>query len=102
VIVQGDFHASAFGRIVRSGDLSLAQPVHVVTSGTLGTGDLAFPSSVRSVEAGASQLIGMEEVLKPTEKNGFTVIDVTRDKLAFTHFMRRPPLRPEDLKSFGS
>jgi hypothetical protein len=91
VIVQGDFHASAIGAILRSGDLTLAQPVHVVTSGTLGTGDLAYPSSVRSVEAGASQLIGMEETLKPKEKNGFTVIDVTRDKITFTHFMWRPP-----------
>ena len=55
VIVQGDFHASAFGRMSRFGDLTLALPVHIVTSGTLGTGDLAYPSSVRAVETGASQ-----------------------------------------------
>jgi hypothetical protein len=52
VIVQGDFHASGIGRISRSGDLAMPQPVHIVQSGTLGTGDLAYPSSVRSVEAG--------------------------------------------------
>jgi len=33
----------------------------------------------------------MDETLKPTEKNGFTVIDVTRDKMTFAHFMWRPP-----------
>ena len=31
--------------------------------------------------------MGMDEVLKPTEKNGFTVIDVTPDKMTFTLFM---------------
>ena len=30
VIVQGDFHASAAGKMVRPGELALAQPVHVV------------------------------------------------------------------------
>jgi hypothetical protein len=30
------------------------------------------------------------EALKPTEKNGFTVIDVTPDKMTFTMFMWRP------------
>ena len=38
LIVQGDFHATAVGKMVRSGELSLAQPVNVVLAGTLGTG----------------------------------------------------------------
>ena len=46
---------------------------------------------VISVESKPSQLVGMDEALKPTEKNGFTVIDVTPDKLTFTLFMWRPP-----------
>jgi hypothetical protein len=91
LIVQGDFHATAAGKIVRSGELVLAQPVVVVMSGALGTGDMAFPSAVRSVESKPSQLVGMDEALKPIEKNGFTVIDVTPDKLTFTIFMWRPP-----------
>jgi hypothetical protein len=33
----------------------------------------------------------MEEALKPTEKNGFTIIDVTPDKLTFTQYVWRPP-----------
>jgi len=64
---------------------------HIVQSGALGTGDLAFPSAVRSIQPGASQMVTMDETLKPTEKNGFTVIDVTRDKMTSTHFMWRPP-----------
>jgi hypothetical protein len=38
-----------------------------------------------------SALIGMDEALKPTEKNGFTVIDVTPDKMVFTLYLWRPP-----------
>ena len=97
VIVQGDFHASAAGRVVRSGELSLARPVDVVTAGTLGTGDIPFPSSYRSIESTPSQLIGMEQALKPTEKNGFCIIDVTPDKLTFTLFMWRPPQPVEEI-----
>ena len=36
-------------------------------------------------------LIGMDEALKPTEKNGFTIIDVTPDKMTFSLFMWSPP-----------
>ena len=97
VIVQGDFHATAAGKMVRSGELALAQPVDVVMTGALGTGDMAFPSAVRSVESKPSQLVGMDEALKPTEKNGFTVIDVTPDKLTFTMFMWRPPQPVEEI-----
>ena len=43
----------------------------VVTSGTLGSGDLEFPSAFRSVESKPSQFVGMNETLKMTEKNGF-------------------------------
>jgi hypothetical protein len=91
VIVQGDLHASAAGRIVRSAELNLAHPVHTVLSGTLGTGDVGFPSAIRKLEPRPSSLVGMEEVFKPTEKNGFTIIDVTPKKLTFTQFLWRPP-----------
>jgi hypothetical protein len=91
IIVQGDFHASAAGSIRRSGELSFENQVHVVLAGTLGTGDIPFPSSFRDVESKPSQLEGMEEALKPTEKNGFSIIDVTPEKALFTMFVWRPP-----------
>jgi hypothetical protein len=84
VVVQGDIHASATGKMLRSGELALAQPVHVVMTGSLGMGDLAVPSAFESTP---SQLVAMDQALKPTEKNGFTVIDVTPDKLIFTMFL---------------
>jgi hypothetical protein len=97
VIVQGDFHATAVGRMIRSGEMALDQPVHAVLAGTLGTGDLVFPSSFRQVESKPSQLVGVEEVLKLTEKNGFSIIDVTPDKMTFTLFMWRPPQPVEEI-----
>src|SRR5262249_39123542 len=69
LIVEGDFHASGVGRMIRSGEIALDQPVHVVLAGTMGTGDFPFPSSFREVERKPSQLVGMDELLKITEKN---------------------------------
>ena len=37
------------------------------------------------------------EALKPTEKNGFTIIDVTPDKMRFPLFLWRPPQPVEDI-----
>jgi hypothetical protein len=39
----------------------------------------------------APTVVGIEEALKPTEKNGFTIIELTLDKLTFTQYVRRPP-----------
>src|SRR5215469_18516647 len=97
VVVEGDFHATAAGKIHRSGELTMAQPVHVVLGGSLGSGDLAFPSSFRNIESTPSQLIGMDQALKPTEKNGFTVVEVTPEKLKFKLFMWRPPRPIEEI-----
>lgn len=97
IIIQGDFHASSAGKIVRSGELNLPRPVDVVLTGTMGSGDLVFPSSFRAVESKPSQLIGMEETMKVTEKNGFSVIDITPDKVTFTMFLYRPPQDPAEI-----
>jgi hypothetical protein len=91
VVIEGDFHASGAGKVTRSGELAFKRGVNIVLAGTMGTGDIPFPSAFRNVESKPSQLIGMDQALKPTEKNGFTIIDVTPEKLTFTMFMWRPP-----------
>ncbi|KLN63419.1 alkaline phosphatase D family protein [Vibrio sp. VPAP30] len=92
LIVQGDFHASAAGSIHRSGSLDLSDnPVHVITSGALGTGDLGFPSFIRSIESQASGMIGVNTALPPTEKNGFTIMDITPEKITCSLYTWRPP-----------
>src|SRR5262249_7490307 len=60
VIVQGDFHASGAGRVSRSGELRLDAPIDIVMSGTLGTGDMAFPSAFRAVQSAPSQMVDMQ------------------------------------------
>jgi hypothetical protein len=97
VILQGDFHATSAGKLVRSGELALQRPVNVITSGTLGTGDIGFPSAYRKADSRPSQLLAMDEALKPTEKNGFTIIDVTPKKLTFTQFTWRHPQTVQEI-----
>lgn len=98
LIVQGDFHASAAGSIHRSGELDFSDnPVHVVTSGALGTGDLGFPSFIRSIESKASSMIGIDSAMDPTEKNGFTIIDITKEKITLSLFTWRPPQLVEEI-----
>jgi hypothetical protein len=93
---QGDSHATAAGTITRAGQLRLDRnPVEIVLVGTLGTGDLPFPSSSRKVNSTPSGTLDMGEALRPVEKNGFTIIDVTPEKMTFRPFVWRPP-QPED------
>lgn len=101
LIVQGDFHASAAGRIQRSMDLQLRQPVHTLMTGTLGTGDLGFPSAFRRVESMPSATVTIDEALRPTEKNGFTVIDVTAQSITCRLFTWRPPQPLEDIDTMA-
>ncbi|HQC95050.1 MAG TPA: hypothetical protein PK306_05030 [Aquabacterium sp.] len=101
LIVQGDFHASAAGRIQRSMDLQLRQPVHTPMTGTLGTGDLGFPSAFRRVESMPSATVTMDEALRPTEKNGFTMIDVTAQSITCRLFTWRPPQPLEDIDTMA-
>jgi hypothetical protein len=90
-------HATAAGKFTRSADLTLEQPVHTILAGTLGTGDIGFPSTYRRVESSPSLLLHIDQALKPTEKNGFTLIDITPDKMSFSIFMWRPPQPIEEI-----
>jgi hypothetical protein len=101
VIVQGDFHATGAGKMLRSGDVTLDQPIHAILSGTLGTGDLGFPSAYRGVESNPSQVLQVEQLMAPVEKNGFTIIDVTPDQMTFSLYVWRPPQPIEDIDSMA-
>ncbi|WP_424096143.1 hypothetical protein [Moorena producens] len=99
VVVQGDLHASSAGKILRSGEILYETPIHLILSGPLGTGDYAFPSSARDVESSPSQLVDMDEILKPLEKNGFSIIDVTENEMRFSLYTWRPPQAVEDIST---
>jgi hypothetical protein len=59
LVISGDLHAIAEGRMQRSGTLDFSRnPVVVVLSGPLGTGDRGWPSAPPSGESGPSLKCG--------------------------------------------
>lgn len=92
VLVQGDMHAVGHGQITRSGDLDLSDnPVTAFMTGPLGSGAPGFPSVFRGVGPSVPADLSMDQPLEPLEKNGFTIIDLTRETMTFRFFAWRPP-----------
>ncbi|MEP7070713.1 MAG: hypothetical protein ABI789_15800 [Usitatibacter sp.] len=78
LVISGDLHAIAMGRMLRSGALDLKQnPVNVVLSGPIGCrpGPLGWPSGRRGTGAMPPAHLDMEEQVKPLEQHGFTIVD---------------------------
>ena len=87
LVVSGDLHAVAEGRMMRSGDHDFSRnPVVTILSGPLGTGDLLWPSAFRGVGATPPNHLTMNELLKPIEENGFMLADFTEDKITLSFF----------------
>src|SRR6201986_3025730 len=69
LVISGDLHAIAEGRIQRTGAIDLGKnPVVVILSGPLGTGDQGWPSGFRGIGATASRHLAMGTDLKPMEE----------------------------------
>ncbi|WP_271410944.1 hypothetical protein [Pseudomonas sp. Q1-7] len=78
LMLSGDLHASGCARIERSGDLDLStNPVYSVLTGTLATAGPGWPSSGRGLIPSCPSHLNIEELLKPLEHNGFSLLDVT-------------------------
>jgi hypothetical protein len=87
LMVSGDLHAIAEGRMMRTGTVDLSKnPVNIVLSGPLGSGDLVWPSAFRGIGAMPSVHLDMQEDLKPLEENGFIIADLTPDKIVLRYF----------------
>jgi hypothetical protein len=87
LVISGDLHAIAEGRMHRSGPLDFSKnPVVVVLSGPLGTGDRGWPSAFRGIGATPPGRLQMEENLKPLEENGFIIADFTADGITIRFF----------------
>jgi hypothetical protein len=92
LVLQGDLHVVGCGIMHRSGPLDLAvNPINMVLTGPLGTGDVGYPSAYRGVKAQPSSLLAVDESMAPVEKNGFTIVDVTPERVALRLFAWRPP-----------
>jgi hypothetical protein len=87
LVMSGDLHASAIGRMLRAGSTDLsANPVVAVLNGTIGTGQRGWPSGIRKIGAQPSKHVQMEEWVKPIEEHGFTIADFTPDKVVLRLF----------------
>ena len=87
LVVSGDLHASALGKITKTGDTDLsANPVIAVLSGSIGTRDTGWPSGKRKILPQPSKHLEMLEIVKPIELHGFTIIDFTSDHIKLQMF----------------
>lgn len=87
LVISGDMHAIASGRMLRSGMLDLkANPINTVLSGTISTPSRSWPSSSRGTGALPPVHLDMDEQVKPIEQHGFTIIDFTPDKMVLRFF----------------
>ncbi len=91
LVLSGDLHAVATGTMTASGGLHLSQPVHLVLTGPLGTGDLSFPSAARGAAPAIATGIAMTEHLPPREENGFTILDIGEKAVRIRQFAWRTP-----------
>jgi hypothetical protein len=87
LIISGDMHAIAIGRMLRSGKLDLtANPVTAVLSGPIGTRPAGWPSTRRGTGALTPVHLDMTEEVKPIEQHGFTIVDFAPDKMVLRFF----------------
>jgi hypothetical protein len=87
LIVSGDLHALAEGRMLRSGPSDFSKnPVVTILSGPLGTGDTLWPSAFRGIGATVPGHLEMDEKLKPLEENGFLIADFTQTSITLRFF----------------
>lgn len=99
LVISGDLHAIAIGRMLRSGRLDLKDnPVNVVLSGPIGSrpGPFGWPSGRRGTGALPPAHLDMEEQVKPIEQHGFTVADFTQDKIVLRLFKWDVKTQPID------
>lgn len=89
--VSGDLHATAIGRIHRTGEHSLeANPVVSVLCGTPGTAGPGWPSRFRKQRPVPSGSLEAEAWLEPLEENGFTILDFTSEGVRLQFFRWHP------------
>lgn len=94
IVLSGDLHATGHARIVRSGDLALGDnPVNAILTGPLGTGS-GWPSSARGTAPQPPHGVELETVAPVSERNGFTILDVTADDVRVRLFAWRREQAP--------
>ena len=92
LMLSGDLHAIGWGAIRQSGDLDLsANPVRTVLSGPISTSGAGWPTFARGTLPQAPAGMSLDQNGPVLEKNGFTLIDVERDRIIVRLFAWREP-----------
>ena len=104
LFLSGDLHALGEGRIQRYGNLDLRRnPVVSVLTGPISTGPKAWPSAWRGTPPLTPSGIELDAGLNPLEKNGFSIIDFTEDRIEarmFSWKLDEPEERLDNLQPF--
>jgi hypothetical protein len=104
LFLSGDLHALGEGRIQRYRDLDFRRnPIVSVLTGPISTGPKAWPSAWRGTPPRTPTGIELEAGLNPLEKNGFTIVDFTEDRIEgrmFSWKMGEPEEGLDNLKPF--
>src|SRR5262249_2567195 len=81
LVMSGDLHAVAIGRMRRSGKLDFsANPINAVLTGPISTRPSEWPSARRGTGALPPAHLDMDENVKPIEQHAFTIADSAPDK----------------------
>ena len=87
ICVSGDLHLLGSGTIEQSGDLDLSSnPVVSILSGPVGVGDLGWLSRARGVTAEHPKGVNVDNLLKPVERNGYTLLQVNQESIQVQQF----------------
>ncbi len=105
MIVSGDLHVLAAGRVLRSGALDLrSRPVTTVISGPIGTAPAGWPSAFRGVGATPPAHLDLTEDVSPIEQHGFVLADFLPDRIIVKLFKwdlkTQPPEAIDTLEPF--
>jgi hypothetical protein len=97
LIVSGDLHAVAIGRMLRAGALDLqSRPITTVLSGPIGTGPGGWPSAFRGIGPTPPAHLELQEDVKPIEQHGFIVADFLTDRIDVRLFKWDVKTQPPD------
>ena len=88
VVLSGDLHATGHARIRSSADAMLDSPVHAILTGPIGT-KRGWPSASRGTPPLLATGIDADTPAPVSERNGFTLIDLTQDEATIQLFAWR-------------
>jgi hypothetical protein len=88
ILLSGDLHATGHLTIAESAELSLGTPVHSILTGPIGTGT-GWPSAARGTPPLIASNLAADSLAEVEEKNGFTLIDLSRNEMTLRLFKWR-------------